>query len=168
MPGPAPKPTSLKILEGKRSHRPLNDREPMPLAGEPTMPKHLDAIARREWRRLVPILMTMRVLTEADGLALANLCTTYSQLVQAQRLMLKAATEERESALLMRTATGYIQQSPVLGIINGQMAALTVMLREFGLTPASRSRITTVGDADGLDALERKLCGKEGPDGKWH
>src|SRR6266702_3836517 len=106
MPGPVPKPTGLRIYEGNRSHRPLNDREPTPLTGEPMMPSYLDREARKEWRRLVPILMTMPVLTEADGLALANLCTTYSQLVQAQRLMLKAATGKRGSALLMRTASG--------------------------------------------------------------
>ena len=40
------------------------------------MRKHLDRDARREWRRLVPLLMTMRVLSESDGLALASLCMT--------------------------------------------------------------------------------------------
>ena len=160
MPGPAPKPTALRIYEGNRGHRPLNDREPIALTGEPEMPKHLDRDARREWRRLVPLLMTMRVLTESDGLALASLCMTYSTLVQAQRLMLKSATGKR-SSLLIKTASGYIQQSPLLGIINGQMAALTVMLREFGLTPASRSRILATSDTNGgIDPLELKLCGE--------
>jgi P27 family predicted phage terminase small subunit len=158
--GPTPKPTALRLYEGNRGHRPLNDREPVALMGEPTMPKHLDADARREWRRLVPLLMTMRVLTESDGLALASLCMTYSTLVQAQRLMVKAAGG-KGSSLLIKTASGYIQQSPLLGIINGQMAALTVMLREFGLTPASRSRIlATSENSSGIDPLELKLCGE--------
>jgi P27 family predicted phage terminase small subunit len=157
VPGPRPKPTALKILEGNPGHQKLNNREPTPLTGEPEMPRYLDREARKEWKRLVPILLTMRVLTEADGLALANLCTTYSQLVKAQRLMLKASTQKGGSALLMRTASGYVQQSPLLGIINNQMAALTVMLREFGMTPASRSRIQTVGDNGGIDALEMKI-----------
>jgi P27 family predicted phage terminase small subunit len=106
----------------------------------------------------VPLLLSMRVLTESDGLALANLCMTYSTMVQAQRLMIKSATGNR-SPLLMRTASGYVMQSPLLGIINGQMAALTVMLREFGLTPASRTRITATSESGGVDNLERLLCG---------
>ena len=65
--GPTPKPTALRLYEGNRGHRPLNDREPVALMGEPEMPKHLDRDARREWRRLVPLLMTMRVLTRATG-----------------------------------------------------------------------------------------------------
>jgi P27 family predicted phage terminase small subunit len=157
MPGPAPKPTALKAFEGNRGHRPLNDREPIPLAGAPTMPRHLDKDARREWKRLVPILLAMRVLTEADGIALSNLCMAYSVLIRAQTMMLKSATG-RQSSLLIKTGSGYIQQSPLLGIINSQMAALTVMLREFGLTPASRSRIVTTTDSGGVDALELKLC----------
>jgi P27 family predicted phage terminase small subunit len=158
MPGPPPKPTALRIYEGNRSHRPLNDREPTPLTGEPPMPRHLDALARKEWKRLTPLLLSMRVLSEADGLALANLCMTYSTLVQAQRLMLKAA-KGSASPLLMKTPSGYIQQSPLLGIINSQMAALTVQLREFGLSPASRTRVQTLMADGGIDRLEQLLCG---------
>ena len=105
MPGPAPKPTALKSAEGNRAHRPLPVREPTPLTGEPQMPRHLDALAKREWRRLTPILLSLKILSEADGLALANLCMTYSTLVQAQRLMLKA-TKGSASPLLMKTPSG--------------------------------------------------------------
>ena len=74
--------------------------------------------------------------------------------------MLKSATGKRWS-MLIKSASGYIQQSPLLGIINGQMAALTVMLREFGLTPASRSRILATSERNGgIDPLELKLCGE--------
>jgi hypothetical protein len=31
--------------------------------------------------------------------------------------------------------------------------------REFGLTPASRSRVETVGNGGAVDSLELKLCG---------
>jgi P27 family predicted phage terminase small subunit len=158
MSGPPPKPTALRIYEGNRSHRPLPDREPSPLTAEPSMPRHLDAQARKEWKRLVPILLSMRVLSEGDGVALGNLCMTYSTLIQAQRLMLKASTGKR-SPLLMQTRSGYVQQSPLLSIINGQMAALTIMLREFGLTPASRTRVQTIGEAGDIDRLEALLCG---------
>ena len=78
--GPAPKPKSIRVMEGNRSRRPLPTNEPRPLAGEPDMPAHLDREARKEWKRLVPILLAMRVLTVADGVALGNLCQAYSML----------------------------------------------------------------------------------------
>jgi phage terminase small subunit len=37
-------------------------------------PDHLDDVARKEWDRLTSILVAMKVLTEADYIALANLC----------------------------------------------------------------------------------------------
>jgi P27 family predicted phage terminase small subunit len=156
--GRPPKPTALKVLEGNPGKRPLNEREPKPLTVEPDMPSYLDREAQREWKRLVPILLRMRVLTEADGVALANLCQAYSTMVQAQKLMSNAA-KGRRSPLLVKTRAGYQYQSPLLGIINGQMEIIARHLREFGLTPASRSRVVTNTDARAGDSLEVKLCG---------
>ena len=85
--GPAPKPTSIRVLEGNPARRPLPANEPRPAPGEPEMPKYLDREARREWKRLVPILLSMRVLSAADGLQLANLCQAYSILLQAHKAM---------------------------------------------------------------------------------
>jgi P27 family predicted phage terminase small subunit len=156
--GPAPKPTSLRILEGNRGHRPLNEREPTPLAGAPAMPRHLDAEARKEWRRLVPLLLSMKVLSEGDGIALALLCQAYSTMVAAQKMMQKAG-KKNQSALLMRAPSGYTMQSPLLSIINAQVEIVHRQLQQFGLTPASRSRIVATTDPGEIDALERKLCG---------
>ena len=39
------------------------------------------------------------------------------------------------------TKTGYVQQSPLLGIITAQTTIVNNLLREFGLTPSSRTRI---------------------------
>src|SRR5437879_3919457 len=67
--GPAPKPTSLVVLEGNRGRRPINDREPKPRAVRPKCPAYLDEAGQKEWKRLIPILTRMRILTEADGIA---------------------------------------------------------------------------------------------------
>ena len=100
----------------------------------PSCPDHLDAEAKREWKRLVKMLLRVRILTEADGLALANLCQTWSTLVKAQ-------TKLNESGLLLKTPSGYIQQSPLLGIVNNCTEKVVKLSREFGLTPSSRSRL---------------------------
>lgn len=132
--GPAPQPTSLRVLYGNPGRRPINRFEPKPRMKRPKCPTHLDENAQREWRRLVPILSRMRVLTEADGIALANLCQQYAMLQQAQ-------VKLQKTGLLMKTKSGYIQQSPLVGIISAAVDQVNKLCREFGLTPASRTRI---------------------------
>ena len=79
----------------------------------------------------------MKVLTEADYIALANLCQAYSTLVNAQKQMNK-------TGILYKSKSGYIQQSPLLGIIHTQTTIVNNLLREFGLTPSSRTRVAIV------------------------
>jgi P27 family predicted phage terminase small subunit len=106
--GPAPKPTATKRLEGNPGKRKLNEAEPTLAAGAPDCPDYLDDVARKEWDRLTSILIAMKVLTEADYIALANLCQAYSTLMNAQKQLNK-------TGILYESKSGYIQQSPLLG-----------------------------------------------------
>jgi P27 family predicted phage terminase small subunit len=133
--GPLPKPTALRVIEGNRSHRPLPVAEPQPKQVAPKCPSHLDKLARREWKRLVPILRDMRVLTEADYIQLGLLCSTYSRLIQAQEALNKS------SLLIKSKKSGYVQMSPLLSIINTCTEQLAKLCAGFGLNPASRARI---------------------------
>jgi P27 family predicted phage terminase small subunit len=114
--------------------------------GVPECPDYLDEVAKKEWGRLTTILTAMKVLTEADYIALANLCQAYSTLMNAQRQMNK-------TGILYKTKSGYIQQSPLLGIIGAQTRIVNDLLREFGLTPSSRTRIMIEKEDDGHDEL---------------
>lgn len=129
--GPIAKPSVIEIAEGCPGKRPVNRREPQPGLKAPKCPPHLDETARKEWRRLVPILRRMRVLTEADGIALANLCQTYSTLIQAQEKLTK-------QGILYKAPSGYIAQSPLLSIVNQCIDTITKLTREFGLTSTLR------------------------------
>jgi P27 family predicted phage terminase small subunit len=117
--------------------QPFFSARPTPAAGTPDCPDHLDDLARKEWDRLTSILVAMKVLTEADYIALANLCQAYSTLVNAQKQMNK-------TGILYKSKSGYIQQSPLLGIIHTQTTIVNNLLREFGLTPSSRTRVAVV------------------------
>jgi P27 family predicted phage terminase small subunit len=129
-----PTPTALKILRGNPGKRPINQFEPKPEDFKAEPPEHLDSEAIKEWGRLVPILQRMRILTEADEIALANLCVSYSTLIQAQKQLAKAG-------LLYKTHTGHVQVSPLLTIVHQSMIRVGKLLNEFGLTPSSRTRI---------------------------
>jgi P27 family predicted phage terminase small subunit len=121
-------------LRGNPGKRPLNTQEPTPSVVEPHCPEYLDDEARKEWGRLVPILLRMRVLTEADYIALANLCQAYSTMVLAQRQLSK-------TGLILKTPSGYVQQSPLVSIVKGQMETINRLCAEFGLTPSARTRV---------------------------
>lgn len=137
MPGPPKQPVSLALMKGNPGHRPLNKREPQPKAVAPHCPDHLDEAAKTEWDRLVPILLDMRVLTEADYIGLANLCCTYSTMAKAQKSL-------SETGVLAKSPSGYIYQSPLLGIVNTCIQTITTLCREFGLSPSARARVQTI------------------------
>ena len=149
--GPAPKPRVLREAEGNPGRRPLNPFEPQPRVQRPKCPTYLDNAAKQQWRRLVPILERMRILTEADGIALGNLCQQYAMLQQAQAKLQK-------TGLLLKTKSGYIQQSPLVGIISAAVDQVNKLCREFGLTPAARTRIQVAPDPDAAsNALEEAM-----------
>ncbi len=137
MRGPPPTPTALRILRGNPGKRALNKNEPQPgeFDDEQTPPDHLDEEALAEWARLVPILKRMRILTEADYMALSSLCVAYSTMCKAQKQLAQAG-------LLYKTQSGYIQPSPLMSIVTRNMEIVKKHLAEFGMTPASRSRLS--------------------------
>ena len=82
----------------------------------------------------------MGVLTTIDRAALAAYCQAYGRWVEAEERM-------RDTPLLVRTPAGYVQQSPLLGIINKQLELMGRYLIELGMTPASRTRVAMVAPA---------------------
>ena len=134
--GRRPLPTKLKILNGNAGKRPLNKNEPAPAVEIPDCPEHLSAIARKEWERVVEQLGTLDLLTTLDRSALAAYCDTYDRWVQATQAIQK-------SGLVLRMGTTIIQ-SPYVEIANKSIAQMRVLLTEFGMTPSSRSRISSM------------------------
>ena len=134
--GPAPEPTRLKRQKGNPGKRPLNDREPQLGPAIPSVPPGLvlDEVAMQQWDELSEILMTMRVLTEADGMVLASLCQTYSRWVQASKQL-------EQSGLIFQTKSGYTSRGPLLGVVNTCIDQINRLSRELGLSPSSRTRV---------------------------
>jgi phage terminase small subunit len=111
MSGPRPKPTAWRRAEGNRGKRACNHGEPVPPEGVPDCPAHLNAAAREEWDRLVCVLHEMGVVTLVDRAALAAYCQCYGRWVEAEEKL-------QTTPMLLKTATGYVQQSPWLSIAN--------------------------------------------------
>lgn len=114
----------------------------------PDCPPHLGIIARAEWDRLADVLHQMGVLTLVDRAALAAYCQCYGRWVEA---------EERlgTTPMLIKTASGYVQQSPWLSIANKQMELMGRYMAELGLTPASRSRVAAYAEVPSNDTVRK-------------
>lgn len=132
--GRKPKPTAIKELEGNPGKRQLNEYEPRPAAKAPTCPKWLDDDAKKEWRRLAKQMEQIGILTEVDMAAFAAYCQAYSRWKAAEEFISKHGS-------IVKTPSGYWQQVPQVSIAQQYMKQMTKLCEQFGLTPASRSRI---------------------------
>ena len=140
MRGPKPKPTAVRRMQGNPGKRAYNHAEPIPPDEMPDCPPHLGDAARAEWDRLAGVLFKMGVLTTVDRAALAAYCQCYGRWAEAEEKL-------HATPMLLKTATGYVQQSPWLSIANKQLELMGRYMGELGITPASRSRVAAYADA---------------------
>lgn len=135
--GPAPTPTALNKLRGNPGKRPLPKGEPMPATADrvPSAPRWLSEEARAEWKRLAPRLHAVGLLTDVDGTALALLCEALAQYLAAKRIV------DREG-MLLTSDKGNAYQHPAAGLMTSARSELLKWMREFGMTPSARTRIS--------------------------
>lgn len=157
MPGRRPLPTATRIAEGEsvtrgRGHsRPIEGDDIQPDHVMPEMPKGMSKSARREWRRMSKILFRMGVLTEIDGKALAAYCEAYAQ---AEIALRDVAVNGQVTEIFARVKeTGEVleyngkpvferrDRNPSMAIYTECSKLMKTFLIEFGLTPASRSKL---------------------------
>lgn len=78
-------------------------------------------------------------------------CVIYVRWVKAEKMV-------RDKGEIIKTAAGNIIQNPYLSIANRALEQLNKLGAEFGMTPSSRSRVTTdILNPD--QELERMLFG---------
>jgi len=167
MRGRLPKPTKLRLLEGKRGHRPVRKNEPTYPPTIPVRPKKLSREARAVWDELVSEMAAARVLAAVDKNALWGLSEDEALLKQAYSGLLNGISMlKREAAKagkplsagpffsLISTKSGRL----AMATLRDLRSAVMIQRREFGLTPSSRARIS-ISAGDSVDALEAKLCG---------
>jgi len=130
-------PTHLKALRGTLRKDRTNRHEPKAKPGMPSCPAELGAIAKREWRRISKQLAAMGLLTTIDRAALALYCDAYGRWLEAIEALQKYGA-------VVKSPNGYPVQSPYVSIANKAGEQVRLLLAEFGMSPASRSRVTAV------------------------
>lgn len=152
--GPARKPTKLKELEGNPGKRELNREEPTPNPAIPDCPAFVKGSGRKEWKRVADELFILGLLTRIDRGALAAYCQSYGRWEEAERKLVK-------EGVLFETSNGNLIQNPRLAVANKAMEMMHKFLTEFGMTPASRSRISVPKD-ESLDDPLTEFTGNYG------
>jgi P27 family predicted phage terminase small subunit len=151
--GRKPKPTALKTLEGNPGKRQLNTNEPKPVSKAPSCPKWLEEDAKKEWRRLAKQMEQLGILTEVDMAAFAGYCQAYARWKAAEEFITKHGA-------IVKTPSGYWQQVPQVSIAQQYLKDMQKFAEQFGLTPASRSRIVAdVQKNEYIDEMDRLLGG---------
>ena len=151
--GRKPKPTALKELEGNPGKRQLNMNEPKPLAKAPACPKWLEPDAKKEWKRLSKKMEQLGILTEVDMAAFAGYCQAYARWKAAEEFISKHGS-------IVKTPSGYWQQVPQVSIAQQYLKDMQKLAEQFGLTPASRSRIIAdTTKTEYIDDMDKLLSG---------
>jgi len=148
--GPAPKPTNLRILDGTARKHPerMNAAEPEPMATGADPPAWLKGKAERKvYREVASKLADMHLMTEADQHAVAQIAVYW---VKWQALAEQATTE------VTTTDTGYTSTDPRINSMIKLGEKVTGLLKEFGMTPSARTRIT-VPEQKPADPMEDYL-----------
>jgi len=137
MRGRKPTPTPLKILHGNPGKRPLPTDEPQPRQGDVTCPEHLDEEAKKEWARMSAELEPLGLLTVVDRAALAAYCQLYSQSIALGDLVKKLGAALFDNSTTPPTP----YPNPFIAALNRTLKTMHAFISEFGLSPASRTRI---------------------------
>jgi len=135
--GPAPTPTSLKKLRGNPGKRALPKDEPKPSTEHVPCPAFLTSGAKGEWKRIVPELKRLGLLTKVDRSALAAYCQHWDEF--------RRATIEIEAAgAVVQEGDKNPIVSPWITIRNRASELMNKYIQQFGFSPSSRVGLSSV------------------------
>lgn len=150
MPGPPPKPTAALRLAGSWRAGTRKAEPTLPLR-VPSPPPWLPATAMDTWNELIAAVGPMRVLTDADAIALGQLASYLTRWKHAT-----AQLDRLGDVLPIKDAAGAVigfKRSPYVAMQLEYGLMIRRMMQEFGLTPSARSRLTQEHDTKQVEAI---------------
>lgn len=107
-------------------------------------PSWLSSEAKKEWKRVINLLVERRILTRADLASLENYCTAIGQVRDCEKHL--------QDYGHVIDVDGVMKRNPSVGIQSDAMTRARLLAAELGLTPVSRSR-PTIRDQEDDDSL---------------
>lgn len=155
MAGRPRKPTAIKVAQGNPGKRALPDAEPQPERGVTPSPQHLKKKSREWYGEVAAELDKLGVLTVLDSNALELLIEAYAEYRN------HCATLDRDG-YTYKTVSGtgeiVIKAHPAAVMKSDAWKRVRAMLTEFGMTPASRSKVSAKRGGE-VDPLQEFLNG---------
>jgi P27 family predicted phage terminase small subunit len=158
--GPQPLPANVHILRGNPSKLPVASLfdEFRPEVEIPDSPSWMWPEAKKEWKRVTAELQRYGLISKLDRAALVLYVQAWAKMVWAEKMLSKAmlqAEEKRAAAeaageeyvggdgIMVKTAGGNFTYSHYWVVGRRSAEDVNRYLALFGLSPSSRSRVTT-------------------------
>lgn len=148
--GRPPKPTSQKALGGTLQPSRTNPNEPTPDVYLPTPPDWLSPKAKAYWAEIGNVLLAMKLCTVADGPAMQLLTESLAEWAEARQLV---HTHGMTYDCITEGGQVMVRPRPEVAQASDAMKRSLRMLTEFGLTPASRGKVSALGGNSEVDPL---------------
>jgi len=117
----------------------------------PSPPKHLGVEARKEWKRIAPLLEELGLISGLDRAALALYCQAVGRLSELEMAFNGKVQGHVDTGMSypdavfaasrVVTPSGYEQQSVIVNLIAGHRLQVHRHLAHFGLSPSARARV---------------------------
>jgi len=152
--GPSPKPEWVKVLEGNPGKRPLKKtaskvkRQERDFASS----QWLDQGAKAHWNSVAPALREAGLLTNLDLGLFAVYCQTYSDWIRVEKLL-------KDTGPVYITPSGQARPRPEVAVAQQYLASILEFSKEFGMTPASRARLSLPRSPEDKSDFDRWLDG---------
>lgn len=146
MAGPAPRPSSLKLVEGRSPGRDSGGRLVKSAPGfkrlAPVKPAGMSPYAAAKWDELVGELQRLELLSPVQGAALEMACEAYSRWREARGI-------RRAESVLGHNAQGRVRH-PAVAVEEAAAKEFMAWCARFGLTPSDEQRVGQgAGDDEG-------------------
>lgn len=147
MAGRPTKPTAIKELTGTAQACRLNPNEPRPDVAIPDMPMWIsdDPLTQGLYEQVTQYVVDMRVGTSVDGVGLALLADQLALYIELRKqVRTEGAVIEQEGSQGQTRRT----PNPAIVPMNQTFNNIKGMLREYGLTAASRSSVSAIQERE--------------------
>lgn len=139
-------PSKIKLLKGtfRSNESPKNEPAPPVVSTIPKAPAHLNKWAKRMWKDTAAELHALGMITTLDTYTLEVLCEQYGIYRELKDAITHRIGEDgkRERISYAQYLAGQNSQTiPEYAAMKSGFERFTALLKEFGLSPASRSRI---------------------------
>lgn len=153
--GRRPKSSAAKRAAGNPGKRKLGVEPTFDALQIEEPPAWLGKHGKAEWRRIVPQLLREHTLSAVDVPALEGYCAAYERAISCE-------AQIKSDGPMTQDEGGRIIKHPLLPVVAAAWREVRAFASEFGLTPATRSKVARHTGESSADPLSEFASQKNG------